>query len=47
MGSEVTKVENSKFNSKWENKLLVAEWLMGISFICAVVLYTSAMVCLG
>mgnify|MGYP002677737324 FL=1 len=39
MGSEVTKVENSKFNSKWENKLFVAEWLMGISFICAVVLF--------
>lgn len=39
MGSEVTKVENSKFNSKWENKLLVAEWLMGISFICAIVLF--------
>lgn len=39
MESEVTKVENSKFNSKWENKLLVAEWLMGISFICAVVLF--------
>lgn len=39
MGSEVTKVENSKFNSKWENKLLLAEWLMGISFICAVVLF--------
>lgn len=39
MGSEVTKVENSKFNSKWENKLLWAEWLMGISFICAVFLF--------
>lgn len=39
MGSKVTQVENSKFNSKWENKLLWAEWLMGISFVCAVVLF--------
>ena len=39
MESKVTKVENSKFNSKWENKLLWAEWLMGISFICAVFLF--------
>ena len=34
-----TTIENSKFNTKWENKLYWAELLMGISFVCSAILF--------
>lgn len=39
MESRITPIGNSKFKPKWENKLLLAEWFMGISFVCSVFLF--------
>lgn len=39
MESRITLIGNSKFKPKWENKLLLAEWFMGISFVCSVFLF--------
>lgn len=41
MEGRVTPINNSMFKRKWENKLLCAEVLMGVSFICAVILFCA------
>lgn len=39
MESKITPIENSKFNSNWERKLFWIELLMGLSFLCFLLLF--------
>lgn len=39
MAGEISKIDNSKFKSKWENKILWAEIAMGIAFAAFVILF--------
>lgn len=39
MASEISKIDNSRFNSKWENKIFWAEIAMGVAFVTFGILF--------